>query len=85
LVIYLATSSFSPLIKAESIGQVTDYLNADDDIGQKYILDVGCGTGRWYVSSSSLSTRDILMKRAYEVAQAFPAVNVRNPSSKPDK
>jgi SAM-dependent methyltransferase len=60
-------------------------LNADDDIGQKYILDVGCGTGRWYVSSLFLFTRQILMKRAYEVAQSFPDVNVRKPSSKPDK
>jgi predicted RNA methylase len=64
---------------------VIDYLNADDDIGQKYILDVGCGTGRWYVPSSPLSTRCILMERAYEVAQSFPDVNVRNPSSRPDK
>jgi hypothetical protein len=63
---------------------VIDYLNADNDVGQKYILDVGCGTGRWYVSSLLLFTRDILMERAYEVAQAFPDVNVRNPSSKPD-
>lgn len=50
-----------------------EYLDSDDDIGQKCILDIGSGTGRWYVRAQPSSE---LTKRAWEVAYQYPNVNV---------